>query len=49
MRVYGLDPVALAAVAQRIGAPTVAEITRPLEAVPAGGSPFAFRTFGPWS
>jgi predicted TIM-barrel fold metal-dependent hydrolase len=49
MRVYGLDPVELAAVATRIGAPTVAELTRPLDAVPAGGSPFAFRTFGPWS
>ncbi|CAB4777200.1 MAG: amidohydrolase family protein [Actinobacteria bacterium] len=49
MRVYGLDPVALASVAERIGAPTVAELTRPLEAIPAGGSPFAFRTFGPWS
>ena len=49
MRVYGLDPVELAAVAERIGAPAVDEITRPLDAVPAGGSPFAFRTFGPWA
>lgn len=48
-RVYGLDAAALAGVAARIGAPTVDELTRPLDAVPAGGSPFAFRTFGPWA
>jgi predicted TIM-barrel fold metal-dependent hydrolase len=49
MRVYGLDPVALRAVATRIGAPSVAQVTRPLDAVPVGASPFAFRTFGPWA
>ena len=48
-RVYGLDPVALAAVAARIGAPSVRELTTPIDAVPVGGSPFAFRTFGPWA
>lgn len=49
IKVYGLDPVALAEVAGQIGAPTVAELTSPIEAVPVGGSPFAFRTFGPWA
>ena len=49
MRVYGLDPHALAVVASRIGAPTIDELTRPIDAVPAGASPFAFRTFGPWA
>jgi predicted TIM-barrel fold metal-dependent hydrolase len=47
--VYGLDAGALAQVAADIGAPTFAEVSRPLEAVPAGASPFAFRTFGPWA
>jgi hypothetical protein len=49
--VYGLDGAALAAVAADIGAPTFAELSVPLEreAVPAGASPFAFRTLGPWS
>jgi predicted TIM-barrel fold metal-dependent hydrolase len=47
--VYGLDPAALADVAARIDAPTFAEIDTPLEAVPAGASPFAFRTVGPWA
>jgi predicted TIM-barrel fold metal-dependent hydrolase len=48
-RVYGLDAEALAVVAARIGAPTGTELATPIDAVPAGGSPFAFRTFGPWS
>jgi predicted TIM-barrel fold metal-dependent hydrolase len=47
--VYGLDAAALSGVARAIGAPTFAEISQPLEAVPAGGSPFAFRTFGAWA
>lgn len=49
--VYGLDPVALAGIAERIGAPTFAELSEPLapDAVPAGASPFAFRTVGPWA
>jgi len=47
--VYGLDADALAGVAARIGAPSFAEISLPLETVPAGASPFAFRTFGPWA
>ena len=47
--VYGLDATALAAVATAIGAPTFAEISEPLDAVPAGASAFAFRTFGPWA
>jgi predicted TIM-barrel fold metal-dependent hydrolase len=47
--VYGLDTDALAATARAIEAPTFADISEPLETVPAGGSPFAFRTFGPWA
>ncbi|HEY8523927.1 MAG TPA: amidohydrolase family protein [Acidimicrobiales bacterium] len=49
--VYGLDRDRLAAVAAAIGAPTFAELDRPLalEDVPPGASPFAFRTRGPWA
>lgn len=49
--VYGLDRGRLAAVAAAIGAPTFDELDRPLalEDVPAGASPFAFRTIGPWA
>ena len=47
--VYGLDAAALTQVAQAIDAPTFAEIDEPLESVPAGASPFAFRTAGPWA
>jgi predicted TIM-barrel fold metal-dependent hydrolase len=47
-RVYGLDEAALRATAERIGAPTFAELSEPLETVPAGASPFAFRTRGAW-
>jgi predicted TIM-barrel fold metal-dependent hydrolase len=48
-RVYGLDVAALEQVADRIGAPTFADVNEPLDAVPVGASPFAFRTFGPWA
>jgi predicted TIM-barrel fold metal-dependent hydrolase len=48
-KVYGLDYDALQEVADAIDAPTFAEIDEPLDAVPAGASPFAFRTFGPWA
>jgi predicted TIM-barrel fold metal-dependent hydrolase len=48
-RAYHLDLDALRAVAERIGAPTVEQLRTPIDAVPTGGSPFAFRTFGPWS
>ena len=34
--------------ADRIGAPTYDELTQPLDEVPVGASPFAFRTNGPW-
>ena len=46
--VYGLDADRLAGVAATIGAPTWGELQQPLEAVPAGASPFAFRTRGAW-
>jgi predicted TIM-barrel fold metal-dependent hydrolase len=47
--VYSLDIEQLAATARAIGAPTFAEISQPLETVPPGASPFAFRTVGPWA
>ena len=46
---YGLDLAELRRVAARIGAPTYAELSEPLDAVPAGASSFAFRTMGPWA
>jgi predicted TIM-barrel fold metal-dependent hydrolase len=49
IRVYGLDPEKLAAVAARIAAPTEPELATPIGAVPENASPSAFRTFGPWS
>jgi hypothetical protein len=48
-KVYGIDTGTLARTARAIGAPTFVEISEPLETVPAGGSPFAFRTLGPWA
>jgi predicted TIM-barrel fold metal-dependent hydrolase len=48
-KVYGLDLAALRKVAAAIGAPTYNELSEPLEKVPAGASPFAFRTVGPWA
>jgi len=47
--VYGLDRAALARVAREIHAPTFADIAEPLDEVPVGASPFAFRTVGPWA
>jgi predicted TIM-barrel fold metal-dependent hydrolase len=49
IRVYGLDPAALAKVAERISAPTIDEIDVPLDTVPAGASRLAFREVGPWA
>jgi len=49
IRVFGLDEQALRDVAERIGAPSLAEIDEPLETVPAKGGRLAFRTDGPWS
>ena len=48
-RIYGLDIAALRRVARAIGAPTYADVSTPLDTVPAGSSAFAFRTFGPWA
>ncbi len=49
VEVYGLDGGALAGVARAIDAPSFAAIDTPLDEVPAGASPFAFRTVGPWA
>ena len=34
--------------AEKIAAPTLADLSVPIESVPAGASPTAFRTFGAW-
>jgi predicted TIM-barrel fold metal-dependent hydrolase len=47
--VYGLDRDRLAAVARRIGAPSLRTLTTPLERVPEPAGLLAFRTFGPWA
>jgi predicted TIM-barrel fold metal-dependent hydrolase len=45
----GLDQVALTRVAARIGAPSPADVSVPLDHPPADGGLLAFRTFGPWA
>jgi hypothetical protein len=51
-RVFGFDPAALTAVAERIAAPTVAEIQtpvpEPIESPSTRGAFYAFRRHGPW-
>ena len=47
--VYGLDLDALTKVARSIGAPTFDAVSEPLVEIPAGASPFAFRTIGAWA
>ena len=46
IEVYGLDGEALHEVAQKINAPTRAEIDEPLDEIPADGGLWAFRTVG---
>jgi len=45
----GLDRTELRRVADRIGAPSVADVSVPLDEVPPDGGLLAFRTFGPWA
>ena len=48
--IYGLDADALQAVADEIGAPTLEELSTPIDAVPEGASLTAFRSgAGGWS
>jgi predicted TIM-barrel fold metal-dependent hydrolase len=47
--VYELDIAELREIARAIDAPTFEEVSEPLDAVPAGASVLAFRTFGPWA
>jgi predicted TIM-barrel fold metal-dependent hydrolase len=48
--VYGLDRNAMQVIASQIGAPTLDELATPIDAVPAGASPTAFRSgAGGWS
>jgi predicted TIM-barrel fold metal-dependent hydrolase len=48
-RVYGLDLDKLRKTAARIGAPTFAELDRPVETIPEHAGILAFREIGPWS
>jgi predicted TIM-barrel fold metal-dependent hydrolase len=50
IRIYDLDADRLAAVALEIGAPTLEELTSPIDALPepGRGGLMAFRTMGPW-
>jgi hypothetical protein len=48
--IYGLDADALQAVADEIGAPTIEELSTPIDQVPEGASLTAFRSgAGGWS
>jgi predicted TIM-barrel fold metal-dependent hydrolase len=50
VRILGLDAGALGKVAERIGSPTLEQISEPLGAIPepGRGGALAFRTRGPW-
>jgi hypothetical protein len=50
IRILGLDADALTEVAERIGSPTLEQISEPLDAIPEPGvgGALAFRTRGPW-
>ena len=48
IRVFALDHEKLVAVANRINAPTYAQLTEPLLAPPEGARSFAFRRHGTW-
>jgi predicted TIM-barrel fold metal-dependent hydrolase len=47
VRAFGLDEAELQKVADRIHAPTLEELEKPVEGVPDGGI-LAYRTMGPW-
>lgn len=47
--VFGLDRSALEIVAKEIGAPTLTELSRPIEVVPEGASHLAFRSASTWT
>lgn len=49
IRVYGFDGAELLKIARRIAAPTLRELTRPLESPPERGGMFAFRHVGPFA
>ena len=50
IRIYDLDREKLQAVAAEIGAPTLEELSHPIDAPPEPGlgGVMAFRTMGPW-
>jgi predicted TIM-barrel fold metal-dependent hydrolase len=48
VRAFGLDEAALRQVADRINAPTLDELAKPIDAVPEHGGILAFRTVGAW-
>jgi predicted TIM-barrel fold metal-dependent hydrolase len=49
IEVFNLDKDALQAVANQIGAPTLTELSQPIEAVPEGVSHLAFRSASTWT
>jgi predicted TIM-barrel fold metal-dependent hydrolase len=49
VRAYGLDGSALTEVARRIGAPSCAELSVPVDTVPDDGGLLAFRQVGAWA
>jgi predicted TIM-barrel fold metal-dependent hydrolase len=49
IRAYGLDATKLLAVANRIKAPSLKELTTPIKQIPDNGGLFAFRRIGAWS
>jgi predicted TIM-barrel fold metal-dependent hydrolase len=49
IHVYGLDGDALARVASRIGAPTLAELAVPIDAIPERAAATAFRKHAAWA
>jgi hypothetical protein len=46
---YGFDRAKLEAVAEDIGAPTLKELVKPIDEVPAHHGFMSFRSRGPWS
>jgi hypothetical protein len=48
IRCFGLDIGALRAIADRINAPTLDDLGRPVESLPQWTASMAFRTEGPW-
>ena len=50
IRIYDLDAEKLQSIAEQIGAPTLEELSKPIDSIPelGRGGLMAFRTMGPW-